>query len=151
MKSPGLSAVPRVFSSLPPLDSVFCGGLQGEGPKQHMTAGVRGLPTHQHREGGGSDRDPHRLLTTLCLAAGLLAAGAFLAVRGTPYLLAGLVTFWPSGVEAGRLAGRTKSKKSELNGKYNVLKQKECFIFKETFPKLLGFYLFFPPKDFSRP
>lgn len=38
----GLSAVPRVFSSLPPLDSLFAGGLLGEGPEQHMTLRFRG-------------------------------------------------------------------------------------------------------------
>lgn len=38
----GLSAVPHVFSSLPPLDSLFSGGLLGEGPEQHMTLRFRG-------------------------------------------------------------------------------------------------------------
>lgn len=38
----GLSAVPRVFSSLPPLDSLSAGGLLGEGPEQHMTLRFRG-------------------------------------------------------------------------------------------------------------
>ena len=38
----GLSAVPLVFSSLPPLDSLFSGGLLGEGPEQHITLGFRG-------------------------------------------------------------------------------------------------------------
>lgn len=38
----GLSAVPHVFSSLPPLDSLFSGGLLGEGPEQHTTLRFRG-------------------------------------------------------------------------------------------------------------
>lgn len=38
----GLSAVPLFFSSLPPLDSLFSGGLLEEGPEQHMTLGFRG-------------------------------------------------------------------------------------------------------------
>lgn len=38
----GLLAVPHAFSSLPPLDSLFSGGLLGEGPEQHMTLRFRG-------------------------------------------------------------------------------------------------------------
>lgn len=37
----GLSAVPHAFSSLPPLDSLFSGGLLDLGPEQHMTLQFR--------------------------------------------------------------------------------------------------------------
>lgn len=42
----GLSDVPRVFSSLPPLDSLVCVGAQGEEPGQHMTLRFRVKPAH---------------------------------------------------------------------------------------------------------
>lgn len=38
----GLSAVPRVFPSLPPHDSLFSVGERGEEPGQHMTLRFRG-------------------------------------------------------------------------------------------------------------
>lgn len=61
------------------------------------------------------------LLTGLCLGAGFLSAGflapseTFLTVKGTPYLLAGLVIFCAGlrGMEAG--AGRLASPKSYTN------------------------------------
>lgn len=37
----GLSAVPRAFSSLLPLDSLFSGGLLDEGPERHTTLQFR--------------------------------------------------------------------------------------------------------------
>lgn len=40
------SAVPRVFPSLPPLDSLVCVGELGEEPGQHMTLRFRVKPTH---------------------------------------------------------------------------------------------------------
>lgn len=42
----GLSAVPRVFPSLPPLDSLVCVGELVEEPGQHMTLRFRVKPTH---------------------------------------------------------------------------------------------------------
>lgn len=42
----GLSAVPRVFPSLPPLDSLVCVGELGEEPGQHITLRFRVKPTH---------------------------------------------------------------------------------------------------------
>lgn len=63
----------------------------------------------------------NNLLTGLCFTAGFLSAGflaasdTFLTVKGTPYLLAGLVIFWAgaSGMEPGAdlLAGYTNTKK----------------------------------------
>lgn len=37
----GPPAVPHAFSSLPPLDSLFSGGLLHEGPERHMTLRFR--------------------------------------------------------------------------------------------------------------
>ncbi len=60
------------------------------------------------------------LLTGLCFTAGFLSTGflaasdTFFTVKGTPYLLAGLVIFWAgaSGMEPGaeRLASHTSKK-----------------------------------------
>lgn len=62
----------------------------------------------------------HSRLTGLCFTAGFLSVGflaasdTFLTVKGTPYLLAGLVIFWAgaSGMEPGaeRLAGERNEK-----------------------------------------
>lgn len=66
----------------------------------------------------------NNLLTGLCFTAGFLSAGflaasdTFLTVKGTPYLLAGLVIFWAgaSGMEPGAdlLAGYTNAKKKNI-------------------------------------
>lgn len=141
------SAVPRVFPSLPPLDSLVCVGELGEEPGQHMTLRFRVKPTHcdtethrnththAHTHGNSLQCDNTEQLggqtwafqkydkqtakstneaengraaffsrrpatpTALLFTAGFLSAGflaasdTFLAVKGTPYLQAGLVIF----------------------------------------------------------